>query len=162
MNYFKKILIIGAVSFVALTSCAFYGWLTPDVPPQIVEKIVEKQVPPTDFSLYEMANAEREDKMVWNPCLHDKAEDRARQIVDTDFFSHTDINGDKPYMKLIDECFRYVYSGENLIKDASNYPDIAHSAFMNSPTHKANIVNPNYHQMGVGCYENVCVEFFSD
>lgn len=156
----KKLIFFSIFFFVILSGFAFYGWVTPDVQPQYIEKIVEKPTDPMDFSLYKLANKERENKMVWNPCLSLNAEERAKQIVNTDNFSHTDYTGKYLGWDFIEKCYKDVQKiGENLTINFSN-PSEAHTALMNSPTHKANILG-DYTDMGVGCFENVCVEFFA-
>lgn len=51
--------------------------------------------------------------------------------------------------------------GENLAKDFENSEKM-NKALMNSPTHRDNIMNEKYKKIGVGCYDNVCVEFFAE
>ncbi len=59
------------------------------------------------------------------------------------------------------------YAGENLARDFSNASD-AINAWMNSPTHKENILNPKYREIGVGVVEGdlagsdttIIVQFF--
>jgi uncharacterized protein YkwD len=111
--------------------------------------------------LFEMADQERNGKLKWNECMAKQAEKRAQEIVETKYFEHDDGTGKLPYRKMIDQCFYWLEAGENLAKGYET-TTAAHAALMASPTHKANIMNKNYHQMGVGCYDIVCVEFFAN
>lgn len=126
---------------------------------EIKTETVKVNHPDFAYSLYQSANKERKSYLLWNPCLSEQATKRAQQIIDTGVFSHTDANGEKPFKKMIDNCIKYTHGGENLSLDYSDFQQ-AHQAFMNSPTHKANILG-DYTQMGVGCVENTCVEFFA-
>lgn len=53
----------------------------------------------------------------------------------------------------------YVNYGENLAKDYKHVKKV-NKAWMNSPTHKANILNANYQYTGVGIYKNYVVQLF--
>ena len=46
----------------------------------------------------------------------------------------------------------YRMAGENIAKNVSVKG--AHDAFMNSPGHKANILNSGYHKVGLGFYKS--------
>lgn len=132
------------------------------VEPQIenIEPVeVIEPVEPMNTELYNLANSERLQRMNWNTCLAERAEERAKQIVDTDYWSHQDKSGEYPYMELVDSCINYKNAGENLTADFTNAED-AHEALMNSPTHKANIVG-DYTDMGVGCFDTICVQLFA-
>ena len=159
MKYLKKTIIFLCFVLLVFSGWFLHIWITPEKPAKIVEKTVVEQVAEMDFSLYKLANKERKKKMVWNPCLANKAEERAKDIFETKLFSHEDRNGKIPYKTIINMCIEYAHAGENLSTDFQ-HPEEAHYALMNSPTHKANIIG-DYTDMGVGCFENVCVEFFA-
>jgi uncharacterized protein YkwD len=36
-----------------------------------------------------------------------------------------------------------------------------HQALMKSPSHRANLLNPEYEVVGIGCYGNLCVQLFA-
>ena len=63
--------------------------------------------------------------------------------------------------------YKYRYAGENLARDFSNASS-AMDAWMNSPTHKENILNPKYKEIGIGVVEGdlagtdttIIVQFF--
>ena len=88
--------------------------------------------------------------------LNQRAEIRAEQLCEDRQWSHLD--WEKSFTGI-----KYDYIGENLSKD---FPDdlSAFIALMNSPSHKANILNPNYHQIGIGYSKkcNLTVELFSN
>lgn len=74
-----------------------------------------------------------------------KAEDMARG----QYFSHYSPNGVTPWHWFDEVGYFYAYAGENLAIHFSDSGEVV-DAWMNSPTHKANIVNGNYTEIGVG------------
>lgn len=76
------------------------------------------------------------------------------------FFSHTDPDGRgskdrieaSGYFDLPCDCLSYYYTGENLAVNQKTVEE-AVDAWMNSPGHKANILNKYYTEIGIG-YEN--------
>lgn len=112
--------------------------------------------------LISLTNGERTIPLEKSDCLSLRAAERAKELVVNDYFGHVSpLTGKNPAWGLIDSCVDYSYAGENLIKDFKKAKDV-HFALMSSKSHRDNIVNVEFHQIGIGCYENVCVEFFSD
>jgi len=110
--------------------------------------------------LFTLTNQDRAsaglDALVNDSYLHQKAEWRAQDMGDRDYFSHT-IPPDNQmvfyYMQQDNYCFKV--AGENI--GLSTYgDDVAtnriETAFMNSATHRANILG-DWQHMGVGAYE---------
>jgi uncharacterized protein YkwD len=67
--------------------------------------------------------------------------------------------------KLIDSCNQNrIHAGENIIYKGIRSVDTnkAQLMLMQSPTHRENILSEKYAKMGIGCFEDICVEFFSD
>ncbi len=77
--------------------------------------------------------------------LSEAAQVRATEIVT--LFEHKRPDGTSPYTTL--DGISYAYAGENI---ASGYPTPAAvvEGWMNSPGHKANILNKNYTHLGTG------------
>jgi hypothetical protein len=61
------------------------------------------------------------------------------------YFSHTGSDGSSPFDRIKAQGYVYSYAGENLFAGNGVYNDAgqAVSAWMNSPGHKQNILNPN-------------------
>ena len=73
---------------------------------------------------------------------------KAQDLLEKSYFSHTTPEG-KPFYEWIEKAgYRYWYAGENLAIDFAD-PHAIMSAWMESPTHRANIVNPNYTDVGI-------------
>lgn len=92
--------------------------------------------------------------------LNDAAEDHSTWMLDTDTFSHTGVNGSNPGDRMRDADFEFSGSwtwGENVAwqssRGAAGYEDDVanlHVALMNSPGHRANILNGNFEVIGIG------------
>lgn len=84
----------------------------------------------------------------YNPQLAKLAESYAHDMIDRDFFSHRNPEGKSPFERMKEKQIAFNYAGENIAFNESVYS--AQQAFMQSPGHKANILNPNYTQVGIG------------
>lgn len=76
------------------------------------------------------------------------AENYGRDMIQRNFFSHYNPEGQSPFDRMRNHGISYRYAGENLAINSS--VEAAERAFMNSPGHRANILNPNYTEVGVG------------
>ncbi|MDP3917901.1 MAG: CAP domain-containing protein [Candidatus Woesebacteria bacterium] len=92
---------------------------------------------------------------------------KAKDMIDKDYWAHTAPDGTEPWKFFGDFGYKYRYAGENLARDFSNASS-AVNAWMNSPTHRENILNPKYKEIGIGVTEGdlagsdttVIVQFF--
>ncbi len=80
--------------------------------------------------------------------LVDLSRKKSKDMIDKKYFSHTSPTYGTPFDALKNNGISYRYAGENL----AGAPTVerAHSALMNSPGHRANILNPNYTHIGIG------------
>ena len=69
----------------------------------------------------------------------------------TQSFSHTRPNGTSCFTVLDEVGVDYWTAGENIALGYSS-PEGVMNAWMNSEGHRANIMNPNYTQIGIACY----------
>jgi hypothetical protein len=84
-----------------------------------------------------------------NPILNKAAEMKATDMATKGYFAHTSPEGKTPWYWLAQVGYQYQYAGENLAINFSDSKDVT-NAWMNSPTHKANIVKGNYTEIGTG------------
>lgn len=121
--------------------------------------------------LFNLANKERKIspkrldwKLEWNDCLSEKAVERAGLIEETGQFDHKSENGDYPYRSMVNSCYLngFQFAGENLSSGSLNIlnANIIHKYFMDSQSHRDNILSGDFTEMGAGCHGNICVEFF--
>lgn len=87
-----------------------------------------------------------------NPKLSQAARSKARDMLKNDYFAHTSPSGRDPWYWMKKEGYEYKAAGENL---AINFTDAKEqqSAWMKSQTHRANILNANYQEIGVAVVE---------
>lgn len=84
-----------------------------------------------------------------SPILNEAAQMKANDMATNSYFAHTSPDGKTPWYWLEQVGYQYQYAGENLAINFSDSKDVA-SAWMASPTHKANIVKENYTEIGTG------------
>lgn len=93
--------------------------------------------------------AQKLNTLVVNPILTKAAEMKANDMATKGYFAHTSPEGITPWYWLSLVDYDYQYAGENLAINFTDSKDVT-EAWMNSPTHKANIVKGNYTEVGTG------------
>lgn len=83
-----------------------------------------------------------------NPILTAAAQQKANDMAAKGYFSHTSPEGLTPWHWFQKVGYAYTYAGENLAVNFSDSNDVT-NAWMRSPDHRANILNPNYTQIGI-------------
>lgn len=105
----------------------------------------------TTEGLLQETNKQRESEgyssLQLNEDLSTAAYLKARDMLKHDYWAHTSPQGVEPWKWLGDVGYNYSAAGENLAK---NYPTDSSTvdAWMNSPTHRANILNGKYSEVG--------------
>jgi uncharacterized protein YkwD len=129
-----------ALNFIALARPGVLGY-TSDITP---EKIVE------------LTNSKRQQQglevLSINEVLSNAARMKAEDMFAFDYWAHTSPSGKTPWTFFKQAGYNYIVAGENLAKDFSN-PDSVVEAWMKSPTHKANIVDGRFSEIGVAVVE---------
>lgn len=83
------------------------------------------------------------------------------------YWAHFAPDGTSPWSFFLSFGYKYKYAGENLARDFQDAPS-AVNAWMNSPSHRENILNANYRDIGIGVVEGslagsdttIIVQFF--
>lgn len=83
-----------------------------------------------------------------DPALTGLARQKARDMIDRNYFSHTSPTYGSPFNMIKAAGITYRYAGENLA--GAPGVDSAQTSLMNSPGHRANILNANYTRVGIG------------
>ncbi len=121
--------------------------------------------------LADMTNADRTNsglsKLAWNNTLEKAAGMKAADMVADSYFAHTSPRGITPWYWFDQAKYEFIYAGENLAIDFTESKDVQ-QAWLNSPTHRANLLNQHYTEIGIsavdGTYEGrtttFIVEFF--
>ncbi len=84
-----------------------------------------------------------------NPKLNSSAQAKANDMVSKDYWAHESPNGDQPWVFFDTAGYSYQKAGENL---AYGYPSSSETVigWMNSPSHRANILDTSYTEVGFG------------
>lgn len=112
-------------------------------------------------NLFMLAKQENQ-KLTWDTCLAKKAQQRAALMVTKGTFDHRDpATGKNPAWDLVKACHKASSAGENLSKGDAQSSRSIHAAFMESSSHRKNILDTRFTLLGIGCHENICVELFA-
>ena len=87
--------------------------------------------------------------LVQNDLLTQAAQLKAEDMATHEYFAHTSPDGKTPWYWFNQVGYSYSSAGENLAVNFFESDDVAR-AWMNSPTHRANIVKENYTEIGIG------------
>ena len=82
-----------------------------------------------------------------NPQLDQAAREKAEDMVKNGYFAHTSPTGITPWHWFKSAGYTYKYAGENLAIGFFDSTEVF-NAWMNSPSHKENLLNPNYKEVG--------------
>jgi len=133
---FFFLLVQTSISLFALSRPAVLGYSSQITP----EKVVE------------LTNLEREkyglSPLLLSASLNEAARRKAADMFAFDYWAHKSPSGREPWDFFREVGYDYIYAGENLARDFST-PEAVVAAWMMSPSHKDNIVNSQYQEIGV-------------
>ena len=86
--------------------------------------------------------------------LDNAAQLKAQDMVRLGYFAHTSPEGLTPWYWFKESGYAFVYAGENLAINFSESIDVQ-NAWMNSPTHKANLLNDKFTEIGIATVDGV-------
>jgi uncharacterized protein YkwD len=86
-----------------------------------------------------------------NLTLNNVAQSHSEDMALRDYFSHKGSNGSSASDRVLNAGYNYSYVGENI---AAGYttPEAVVQGWINSPGHRANILNANFKEIGIGYY----------
>lgn len=84
----------------------------------------------------------------YNTLLAQAAIAKAQNMFSEGYWAHTSPSGKEPWDFIKSAGYVYKIAGENLARDFDSTSPMM-SAWMNSPTHRANIMNPRYQEIGI-------------
>ena len=103
--------------------------------------------------IVDLTNGEREDQtlgiLTRNTTLDEAASLKAQHMADGEYFSHYSPEGVSPWYWFGEVSYNFVHAGENLAIHFTDSSEVV-DAWMDSPTHRANILSGNYTEIGVG------------
>lgn len=87
-----------------------------------------------------------------NAVLDEAARKKAQNMFEEDYWAHYSPSGKDPWGFITGSGYKYSYAGENLARNFYESKEVVR-AWMASPTHKDNIVNPSYEEIGIAVVE---------
>ena len=162
--------IIQIIIFIYLIGHPEYGrTLEVVVSPTVnaAEKTINKPIVtntiPVSENMVVLVNIERSKEglrlLKINNKLNASALAKCKDMVTNNYWAHISPNGTEPWKFILDAGYRFYYAGENLIRFYPNDQE-AMKGFMGSPTHRRNVLNPNYKDIGIGRCVNMIVQHF--
>lgn len=107
----------------------------------------------TPQNVVKLTNASRAEfdlgTLVYNETLAQAAQAKAEDMLDKQYFAHVTPDGLQPWDFMKSAGYFYIVAGENLAVNFSEAEDVD-TAWMNSPGHRANILNKEFEEIGIG------------
>jgi len=92
--------------------------------------------------------------LTMNPLLEEAARKKAEDMAANGYFAHFSPEGRAPWDFIKEAGYNFSYAGENLAIDFSDSVDV-YQAWMDSPSHRANILNRNFKDIGIATAKGV-------
>lgn len=89
-----------------------------------------------------------------NSELSKAAENKAHDMFDVGYWAHVSPLGTQPWDFILSQGYDYTYAGENLAKNFNTSEDVV-DAWYESPTHRENLLSPNYDDIGFAIVNGV-------
>lgn len=106
--------------------------------------------------LIELTNIERQKNglppVSENEALDKAATLKAQNMFDENYWAHFAPSGKTPWDFILSQGYKFTYAGENLAKNFYNSSDVV-TAWMNSKTHRENLLNSKYKDIGIAVVE---------
>jgi uncharacterized protein YkwD len=111
-----------------------------------------KERPDLEAEMIRLVNEERTKRglkaLQFDPALVPVARAHSQDMFARGYFSHYTPEGKDPFERMKTAGIKYYTAGENLALGQTL--SICHEGLMNSPGHRANILNPSYGRIGIG------------
>ena len=112
----------------------------------------------TKEKIIELTNIEREkmglSSLSENPALDTAATSKAYNMFEENYWAHFAPSGKTPWDFILGSGYKFSVAGENLAKNFSGPEDVV-TAWMASPSHKENIINSKYKDIGIAIEDGV-------
>jgi len=140
--FFASVFLLNQVliNFVALLRPGVLGYSSEITPERIIELTNEERIKGNLSALKT------------NSLLNEAARRKAGDMFAFDYWAHRSPSGRTPWSFLKEVNYDYRVAGENLARDFSD-PDSVVEAWMKSPTHRENIMNSKFKEIGVAVVE---------
>ncbi|MEH7385023.1 CAP domain-containing protein [Bacillus sp. JJ1521] len=106
-----------------------------------------------EYQLFDLTNASRVNHglgvLTWDDHVKETARKHSIDMAENNYFSHTNLQGQSPFDRMLDDEVLFTIAGENLAY--GQFSSIfAHEGLMNSMGHRENILKKEYKFLGVG------------
>lgn len=105
-----------------------------------------------ETQLFNLINTERTKQglavLKANSAVANVARAHSQDMATNNYFDHSNLKGESPFTRLRKGGISYIAAGENIAINTS--VSGAHQAFMNSAGHRANVLNRDYTEAGIG------------
>ncbi len=127
---------------------------------QLLISVIDKAVPGvlgiassiTAEELIDLTNQKRQEyglsELEFNEVLSLAAQQKGADMIAQNYWAHTSPEGITPWAFFKNADYQYLYAGENLARDFLSSDSVI-TAWMNSPTHKDNILSSRYQDIGI-------------
>jgi len=136
------LILTASVTHIQNTSGSILGYAT-DISPQ---------------KLFELTNQERQNAglnpLEYNEKLANAAKKKAENMFEKDYWAHYGPSGETPWEFILSAGYQYEFAGENLAKNFL-FSDGVVKAWMDSPTHRENIMRKEYTDVGFAVVNGV-------
>ncbi|PIS38944.1 MAG: hypothetical protein COT34_01075 [Candidatus Nealsonbacteria bacterium CG08_land_8_20_14_0_20_43_11] len=106
----------------------------------------------SNYVLTELTNKDRQALglavLKENPLLDQAAYQKAKDMLEKGYFSHKSPEGKSSWQWIKEVNYDYQYAGENLAIGFLDSEEV-YQAWFSSPTHKTNLLNPRYSEIGI-------------
>lgn len=137
--FFSLIIIISELCFILQISFGFdRSKMLAEVLPAVISLLTNKERAENNAS-----------PLTESPLLQKAAQLKADDMAKRGYFSHINPDGKLPWYYFDQVGYDYLYAGENLAVNFFDSKDVA-EAWMNSPTHRANVIKKDFTQIGIG------------
>lgn len=89
------------------------------------------------------------------------AQDHLQDMEKNNYFAHNSSQGLEPWAWFKKENYKFVYAGENLARYFNDTKSLT-TGWMNSKSHRDNILNPHYTETGIATDGNLVVQEFGE
>ena len=147
VNHWQRRAMVGMLGMVLLTFAAgnlwallwqSSDWLAATVLPSVVIDLTNDERQLTDVQ-----------PLSRNPILDEAARQKAEHMAEKGYFAHYSPGGVSPWHWFREVGYQFAYAGENLAVHFTDSRAVV-QAWMDSPSHRENIENENFTEIGVG------------
>jgi len=114
----------------------------------------KKEAPTIEQDLFNLVNRERQkldlDPVRFSSPLRSLARKHSQNMALRGDISHLSTSGETYSERLVKGGFYFIKNGENVAYSQTFISEFIHQGFMDSPGHRANVVDPDFDELGIG------------